>query len=135
MKTSIHLLVTLCLVSPVALLCSGGCSKTDKDNAASVAQDIKTTAIDSWNSIKDFTFEKKAEFCDYMGKMNDKMDDKVTDLKSKGKTVPDYDDARADLKKSLTELNNATADTWSDAKDKVEKAWARVKADYDKAKD
>ena len=39
----------------------------------------------------------------------------------------------SDLKKSLDDLNNATADTWADAKAKAEKAWDRVKADYDKA--
>jgi hypothetical protein len=132
MKTSIPLIISLAAL-PVALLVAGGCSRADKDNASAVAQDIKTTAVDSWDSIKDYTFEKKAEFSAYMSRMSDSMDAKVAQAKSSGKSMPDYDDAKADLKKSLTDLDNATADTWADAKAKVDKAWARVKADYDKA--
>jgi hypothetical protein len=132
MKTRFPLLLSLAAV-PAVLIFTGGCSKADKDNASAVAQDIKTTAIDSWNSIKDFTFEKRVEFSAYMSRMSDDMDTKVADMKAKGKNVPDYDDAHADLKTSLNNLNNATADTWADAKAHVEKAWDRVKADYDKA--
>jgi hypothetical protein len=123
------------LLIAAALFLSAGCSKADKDNAAAVAQDIKATAIDSWNSVKDFTFEKRAEFSAYLARTSDDMDSRVTDLKSKGRTVPDYDDARADLKTSLENLNNATVDTWADAKAKAVRAWDRVKADYEKAKD
>ncbi len=62
MKTH-RLLLTLTLtLVPALLIVTGGCSKADKDNASAVAQDIKTTAIDSWDSIKDFTYEKRIEF-------------------------------------------------------------------------
>jgi hypothetical protein len=125
MKTSLLLTVTVLLAA--------GCSRADKDNASAVAQDIKVTAVDSWNSVKDFTFEKKAEFSASMDRMSSNMDTKVADLKAKGRPMPDYDDARSDFKKSLDNLNNATADTWADAKDKAGRAWDRVKADYDKA--
>ena len=127
MKTSLFLIV--------ALLFTAGCSKTDKDNAAAVEQDIKVAATDSWNSIKDFTFEKRVDFSAYMARMSDNMDSRVADLKSKGRSVPDYDDARTNLKTSLKNLNNATADTWADAKASAERAWDRVKADYDKARE
>jgi uncharacterized secreted protein with C-terminal beta-propeller domain len=133
MKTSLKTLIAIATLTPAALLVTAGCSRADKDNAAAVGLDIKTTAVDSWDSIKDYTYEKKAEFSAYMSRMDDSMDAKVADLKAKGKSVPDYDDAKADLKKSLSDLNNATADTWADAKAKTEKAWDRVKADYDKA--
>jgi hypothetical protein len=132
MKTTLSSLLAIAALAPATLLFNG-CSRADKDNAATVGQDIKSTAIDSWDSIKDYTFEKKTEFSAYMSRMDDSMDAKVADLKAKGKTVPDYDDAKVDLKKSLNDLNNATADTWADAKAKTERAWDRVKADYDKA--
>jgi hypothetical protein len=121
------------LLLTAALLLAAGCSKADKDNAAAVAQDIKATAVDSWNSIKDYTFEKRAELSAYLDRRSAAMDARVADLKAKGRPVPDYDDARSDLRKSLDELNHATADTWADAKAKAGRAWDRVKADYDKA--
>jgi hypothetical protein len=132
MKPSLRSLLVVVVLSPAALIFTG-CSKSDNSNASQVVQDVKTTAIDTWDSIKDFTFEKRVEFTAAISRMSDKMDAKVADLKASGKSVPDYDDAKADLKKSLNDLNNATADTWADAKANVEKAWARVKADYDKA--
>ena len=121
------------LLLSAAVLLAAGCSRADKDNASAVAQDIKVTAVDSWNSVKDFTYEKKAEFSASMDRMSSDMDSKVADLKAKGRNVPDYDDARSDFRKSLDNLNNATADTWADAKEKSKRAWDRVKADYDKA--
>jgi hypothetical protein len=143
MKTQRFLLALTLL--PAALLVSSGCTKTDKDNATAVVQDIKATAIDSWDSIKDFTFEKHAEFSASIDRMSASMDDKIAEAKAKISSTPDaaakdkeaaikdYDAARADLKARLVELNNATADTWADAKAKVVDAWQRVKTAYDKA--
>lgn len=143
MKTH-RFLLALTLV-PSILLVSGGCSRADKDNASAVVQDIKTTAADSWDSIKDFTYEKRVEFSASMDRMSASMDDNVAAAKAKLSSTPDaasrdkeaaikdYDQARADLKARLSELNNATADTWADAKARVADAWQRVKADYAKA--
>jgi hypothetical protein len=137
-------LLALTLV-PAALFVSGGCSKSDNNNAATVVQDIKATAIDSWDSVKDFTYEKRVEFSASMDRMSASMDDNMAAAKAKLASTPDtaakdkeaaikdYDDARANLKARLTDLNNATADTWADAKAKVADAWQRVKADYAKA--
>jgi hypothetical protein len=145
MKTH-RLLLTLTLtLVPALLVVTGGCSKADKDNASAVAQDIKSTAIDSWDSIKDFTYEKRIEFSASMDRMSASMDDNIAAAKAKFSGTPDaaskdkeaaikdYDQARADLKARLIELNNATADTWADAKARVSDAWQRVKADYAKA--
>jgi hypothetical protein len=130
---------------PAFLFVSGGCSKQDKDNASAVAQDIKATAIDSWDSIKDFTYEKRVEFSASIDRMSASMDNDIAAAKAKLAGTPDaaakdkqaaikdYDDARADLKARLADLDNATADTWADAKAKVAQAWDRVKAAYAKA--
>jgi hypothetical protein len=134
-------LLTIVLL-PAALLISGGCTKTDKDNASAVVQDIKATAIDTWDSVKDFTFEKHDEFKASIERMTKSMDDHVADLRAKAPVVAasdkeealkEYDAARADLKASLVDLNNATADTWADAKVKVAAAWHRTQAAYDRA--
>lgn len=130
---------------PAALLISGGCTKTDKDNASTVVQDIKTAAVDTWDGIKNFTFEQRADFSASMDRMCKSMDNEIETVKAKASSttgtasadreaaVKDYDDARADLKASLASLNNSTEAGWADAKAKVAAAWQRVKADYDKA--
>jgi hypothetical protein len=136
---SIPLIVAL---APAILLVAGGCTKTDKDNAAAVVQDIKVTATDTWDSIKDFTFEKHDEFKASIDRMSKKLDNNVAELRAQAPAVAasdrdealkEYDAARADLKARLTDLGNATADTWADAKVKVADAWQRMQAAYAKA--
>jgi hypothetical protein len=139
---SIPLILAL---APAVLLVSGGCTKTDKENAAAVVQDIKATAVDTWDSIKDFTFEQRTDFSASIDRMCRSMDNEIEVVKAKTSSTPgvaaaekenavkDYDAARADLKASLTNLDNSTATGWADAKAKVAAAWQRVKADYDKA--
>jgi hypothetical protein len=136
---SIPLILTLV---PAVLLVSGGCTKTDKDNAAAVVQDIKATATDTWDSIKDFTFERHDEFKATIERMSKSLDDNVAEVRAKAPAVAasdrdealrEYDAARADLRARLSDLGNATADTWADAKVKVAAAWVRVQAAYEKA--
>jgi uncharacterized phage infection (PIP) family protein YhgE len=154
MKTSRALLLLAAGLSPVALLISG-CSKTDttsanmekvKADAKEVAADVKTAVSDSWDSIKDYTFEKRADFSASLDRMAASLDDKASAFKAKVSGVPDaaakdresaikeYDEARADLKAKLTDLGNATADTWADAKAKVAESWKHVQAAYEKVK-
>jgi hypothetical protein len=154
MKTSRCLLLLAALMSPAALLVSG-CSKTDntstnaekvKTDAKEVAADIKAAVSDSWDSIKDYTYEKRADFSASIDRMAGQFDDKIREFKAKvaGATdaaskdregaIKEYDEARGDLKSKLSDLGNATADTWADAKGKVAQAWKRVQAAYDKVK-
>jgi hypothetical protein len=130
-----------------------GCSKSDnsaasanlqdaKDSVKATAIDVKDAAVSTWDSIKDYTYDKRADFSDHLDRMDKTMDEKIAEEKAqspstlaadKQAAIKDYDDARADLKARLTDLSNATADTWADAKAKVAAAWQRLKADYDKA--
>ena len=144
------------VIATVALLGSWGCSKSESSKAQEVAQDIKTTAkdvaadvktaaIDTWDSIKDFTFDRRSDFSASIDRMAKGLDAKVADLKAKASTVPDaaakdreaaikeYDEARADLRARLTDLGNATADGWAEAKAKVAASWEKVEAAYKKA--
>jgi uncharacterized phage infection (PIP) family protein YhgE len=141
------------VVAPAALLISGCSKSTDsstvveqvKADTAQAVVDIRVDLSNSWNSIKDYTYEKRADFSSGMDRMSDKLDEKARALRSKTAgasdaaskdreaAIKDYDDARADLKARMTDLGNATADTWSDAKAKTVAAWNRVRAAYDKA--
>jgi hypothetical protein len=99
---------------------------------------------DVWERIKDFTFDRRADFSAGIDRMSKDMDDKTAVFRAKVAAVPDaasrdrdsamkgYDDARADLKEKRTSLGNATADTWSDAKAKTAQAWKNTKVAYDK---
>jgi hypothetical protein len=153
MKTHSSLLILMAALGPVILVGASGCSKSDTSTASSNVQDakqavtdaavnVKNATVDGWNSLKDYTYEKRAEFSASMDRTTKSMDDKIAEERAqapsavsadKQAAIRDYDDARADLKARLADLGNATADTWADAKAKVAAAWERVKADYDKA--
>jgi len=134
MKNYRSLSLALSILSPAALVLCGGCSKSTNDKVADAVQDtttaVKSAAIDvkddavaTWNSIKDYTFDKRSEFSTSIKGSVQKMDDKVSDLQA-------YDDARAELKVKLTDLGNATEATWADAKAGVSKAWDKVESAY-----
>jgi uncharacterized phage infection (PIP) family protein YhgE len=149
MKTHRPLLLLLATLIPGALFFSSSCSKSDTDkakaNANDAVADVKATASQTWDNIKEFTYEQRANFSSAMDQMSADLDQKNAELKAKNTklsdaaakdrdaAMKDYDSARADLKADLVALNNATADTWADAKAKVADAWQRVKAAYDRA--
>ena len=152
MKTS-RLFLSIVTVTGLAALSLSGCNKgndastnmdTVKTDAKNIANDVKTAASDSWDSVKDYTYDKRKEFSDSFDRMTAKLDENARELKSKvagasdtasndrEKAVKEYDKARADLKSNLSDLGNATADTWADAKEKVAQSWKSVQAAYEK---
>ncbi len=148
MKTQSPLILLAAAVGPAALLlcaCSkkSDTAKLEQDAKAAVA-DARAAASDSWDSIKDFTYERRADFSAAMDHMTRDMDDKTAALKAKmagvqdaaskdrESAMKDYDEARADLRVRLRELGNATSDTWADAKAKADDAWRKVQAAYDR---
>lgn len=154
MKSHRPLLLALSLLTPAALVLSGGCAKSTDTKVADAVQDakvavkdaaidIKDGAVSTWNRIKDYTFDKKADFASGIDSATKKMDETLADLKAKAtadtpektKARQEYDEARAELKAKLADLGNATADTWADAKAQVSKAWDKVQASYDTLKD
>ncbi|MGD1030789.1 MAG: hypothetical protein ABSA05_06565 [Opitutaceae bacterium] len=154
MKTYRNLLLLTTVASPAILFLSG-CSKTDttsttvdkvQADAKAVATDVGNAASDSWDAIKNFTFERRSDFSNGINRMAKQLDDDTREMRAKVAGAPDaaskdrvaavkeYDDARADLKSKLSDLDNSTADTWADAKAGVVKAWNRVQAAVAKMK-
>ena len=154
MKTYRPLFLLAAVAGPAALFLFG-CSKTDNTTATvdkvqadarAVAVDVKTAASDSWDSIKDFTFEKRTDFSAGIDRMSKQMDGKTTEWKAKmadatdkatterQTAMKDYDKARTELDAKLSDLGKATTDTWTDAKAKVVESWDRVQAAFDKVK-
>lgn len=144
---------SLLLIAPAALLFAAGCSKSQNDKVADATQsattavknaavDVKDAAVDAWENVKDFTLDRKADFSAGFDRTSRSMDDKIAELKAnassttdsgKAKAIKDYDEARANLKAKLSDLDNATADTWASAKANVKIAWDNVKSAYDRA--
>lgn len=110
------------------------------------AETVTIVESDPWDSIKDFTYEKRVEFAAGTGKLVERLDNQVRKLNEKRATLPqtsvkDWDfamseltAARAYLASTIDDLGNATVETWDEAKDRVGKAWRRSQDAYDKVK-
>jgi hypothetical protein len=121
-------------------------TKADGTTATVVVSDtnVAVGVSDTWDRIKDFTYERRADFSSGIDRMSKDMDAKTAEFRAKVAGVPDaasrdrdsalksYDDARADLKSKRDELDSATADTWSSVKAKTAEAWRNTKDAYDK---
>ena len=137
MKTTSSLQLLAALI-PVALM-STSCAKTAstaQDTAASVASSVQATASDSWDSIKDYTYEKRVEFAAGLDRMEASSNTTISAMsadatKGRESAVNEFHDADAQMKIQLTALRASTADTWTDAKAKAGAGWQRVKAAYD----
>jgi hypothetical protein len=104
------------------------------------------TATESWNTIKDYTYEKRADFTAGLQRMMDRLDVGINQLNAKRATLPetsikDWDiamkeltDSAANLKFQLDELSKAAPETWSEMKDRIGLAWKRAQDAYDKVK-
>ncbi len=107
---------------------------------------IDLPASDTWNAIKDDTYDQRGDFSTGLEHIAARLDSAIQVLDAKRTTLPEtsvqdwdfamkeLDEARTNLRYQLTELNKATPDTWNEAKDRVAGAWQRVRDDYDKVK-
>jgi hypothetical protein len=158
MKTLSPLPLFAAAIGSAALLLSFGCAKSDDasttvqatradgSTATVVVSDanVNVGVSDGWDRIKDFTYDRRADFSAGIDRMSKDMDDRTATFRAKVAGAPDaassdrdgalkeYDAARADLKAKRTDLDSATADTWADAKAKTSESWKNTKAAYDK---
>jgi len=113
-------------------------------NSPVTAPDLPASEI--WNFIKDDTYDQRADFTSGFERISARIGNAMQLLAARRTTLPetsihDWDfemkelmAARADLRFQLSELNKATPETWSEAKDRVGQAWARVRDDFDKVR-
>jgi hypothetical protein len=146
--TTTRSLLLLAALSPTCLLLPG-CGKTDSaptSAAPTTATDIKAAAADTWDSIKDYTHDKRADFAAALDRMADKGDAGIRAMNAKLAGLPDaaakaqdsagkeFAEALANLKTQTTNLRAATAETWADAKEQAAQSWRRMEAAYEKLK-
>ena len=106
--------------------------------ATTAAADAGNALAGSWDAIKDYTYEKRADFSAGVSRMAVSLDEQVRALKAKRATlseasVKDWDfamkeleDARSDLRSKMSELSKASSETWTQAKDRAAEAWKRA---------
>jgi hypothetical protein len=145
---SLRLLPLASVALCAAALALSACSKQDTDQATAKAkevyQDSKDAAVDAWNDVKSYTFEKHDDFTAEAKARMAKIEAQESDLRA------NYSDAQAtasrkaamdelknsdkDYKAKVDALGTATADTWESAKQNVVSSWDHLKAAYDKAR-
>lgn len=153
MKITSSFLLTAGLSSTILLF--SACSKNDsaeeiaqdaKVAVKDTAHDAKQVAVDSWDAIKDFTFEKREAFeasLDRMGKTYDAdlaaMNATLEGLpeataRTRDVAVKEFNSASAALKVQLKALRASSADTWVVTKEKTAVAWRRVQTAFEAIK-
>jgi hypothetical protein len=103
-------------------------------------------AVDPWDSIKELTYPKRADFAAGAARLLDRIDGEIRQLNAKRANLPetsvkDWDfamkelnEAQAYLKFTIVSLDEATSETWAEAKTKVAQAWKRANDACDKVK-
>jgi hypothetical protein len=149
MKTlSSRLIPLTSLAACLAALAFVGCSKQDTDQATDKAkaayQDTKDAAVDAWNDVKSYTFEKHDDFTAEAKARMAKIEAQESDLRanysdgqataSRKAAMEELKNSDADYKVKVDALATATADTWDSAKQNVVSSWDHLKAAYDKAR-
>jgi hypothetical protein len=110
-------------------------------------QSVSDQASASWVAIKDFTYDQRASFFAGAGNLLGLLSSEIAELNAKRASMPstvetkDWDfamkemtDSQAYLKSMIQEAGQATPDTWDQEKDKVDQAWQRAQAAFDKVK-
>lgn len=101
----------------------------------------------NWIDIKDSTYDMRVSFFSGIKALEAKVDNQISELSAKRAAMTsdvntkDWDfamkemgDARSFLKSVCAEMSKASADTWTEQKDAVGRAWLRTQAAYDKVK-
>ena len=103
-------------------------------------------AVDPWDAIKELTYQKRADFAAGAARLLEKIDEEIRQLNAKRANLPetsvkDWDfamkelnEAQAYLKFTINSLDEASSETWAEAKNKVAQAWKRANDACDKVK-
>jgi len=149
MKTlPVRLIPSTALGLCLAALTLTACSKQDTDQTTSKVkaayQDSKDAAVDAWNDVKSYTFDKHDDFSAEAKARLAKIEAQESDLRanysdaqasaSRKAAMDELKNSDADYKAKVDALGTATADTWDSAKQNVVSSWDHLKAAYDKAR-
>lgn len=104
-------------------------SSTPSSTAATATTGSSAMAVnanETWANIKDYSYDKRAEFA---AKTDDYAAQLDRDLQNaKGDASKRIAEARDELRTAATEISNATADTWATTKERVGRAWQKAES-------
>jgi hypothetical protein len=115
-------------------------------SAVTVAPITAPGALSPWGAITDYTYQRRADFSAVLERLANGTDRQIDQLNARRATLPetsvkDWDvamkeltDARSDLQFKVSQLGNATAETWNQLRDSAAGAWRRVQEATDKVK-
>lgn len=136
--------VTISALALTLLGCTKNAEEKTTDKVAEVYTTSKTAVVNTWNDVKDYTFEKQSDFSKRAEAIASDLDAKISKLKtetadakasaSRSEAMDELTNSRANLSEKLSALGNASSDTWASAKSNVITAAKRVEAAYDKAR-
>lgn len=146
MKTSSTLIKTTTVLTLGAIVLFSACSKTrdassttsstastppaDTSAPAATASSATagTTGVDTWDSVKNFSYDQRSDFIAKTSAYTAELDAKAGAAKGDAKNR--LAQARDDLRNAASELNSATAQTWDTAKERVGRAWQQAESAY-----
>lgn len=143
----IHPTTTL-LATALAMLALSACSKGKRDDIADKTKDAihdtKAAVVQGWDDLKDYTFEKRSAFSAKLMAQQADFEAGVSKLRanyseaqasaSRKAAMKELKDCEADYQEKLAAVGNATAATWTAARDSVTASWDRLQASYAKAR-
>lgn len=137
----------LLLTLGATLVLAAGCSKQERETATAKVENAYQTSTaavgEAWSDLKDYTFDKSAQFQRRAEAVSSDLDAKIAKLKadyqsekasaSRQAAMERIASARATLAEKLAALSNATAATWDSAKAEVIAATKKLESAYDAA--
>lgn len=136
------------LLAGLALLPFVGCNKHDqaeiKTGVQNAYADTKAAFAKTWDKIRNYTYEKRADFDLEAKAAAERMDAQITELRtnyseakasaSRKAAMEELKNSQADYREKMRALGTASADTWDSAKQNVILAWDKLQASYYKAR-
>jgi hypothetical protein len=116
-------------------------------NVPIAVQSVSDQASAAWVTIKDYTYDQRADFMSGAANLQGMLASEVAELNAHRASMAstaetkDWDfamkemtDSQSYLKSMIEEAGRAAPDTWNQEKDKVDEAWQRAQAAFDKVK-
>ncbi len=139
---------TLLFATGLLALSLAACSKSTRDDIADKGketyQDTKAAVVQGWDNLKDYTFEKRSDFTLKLKAKQADFEAGASKLRaeyseasasaSRKAAMAELRNSEADYNEKFAAVGNATADTWTSARDNAAAAWDRLQASYAKAR-
>lgn len=107
-------------------------SATTPESTAQARMDsAMASATESWDNLKDYSYDRRAEFEVKAQAMAARLDQQATT--ATGEASRELAEARDELRTAASELSNATAETWESSKERVGRAWQKAEAAFENA--